>query len=134
MLTYGDAVCDVNISSLVEFHKSHGKMVTLTAVFQKQKKGILDIGDRGTVRSFREKRREDEVAINAGYMVVEPKVFEYLKDDQTVFENLILEHLASEEQLMSYQHTGFWQCMDSSREHQILEAYWKMGNAPWKVW
>ncbi len=134
MLTYGDAVCDVNISRLAEFHRSHGKLATLTAVFQGQKKGVLDIGDTGAVRSFREKRSGDGVAINAGYMVLEPEVFTYLENDQTVFENVILERLAGEGQLMSYQHTGFWQCMDSVREHQILEAYWNTGNAPWKVW
>ncbi len=134
MLTYGDAVCDVDISKLVEFHKSHGKLVTLTAVFQSQKKGVLDIGETGAVRSFREKRSDDGVAINAGYMVVEPKIFDYLENDQTVFETVILEQLAKNGELMSYQHTGFWQCMDSVREHEILEAYWKKGNAPWKVW
>ncbi len=134
MLTYGDAVCDVDIAKLVRFHQSHGKLVTLTAVFQEQKKGVLDIGDMGAVRSFREKRSGDGMAINAGYMVLEPDAFQYLENDQTVFEKVILERLAGDGQLMCYQHTGFWQCMDSVREHQILEAYWKTGSAPWKVW
>ncbi len=134
MLTYGDAVCDVDISELVKFHRSHGKWATLTAVLQSQQKGVLDINDAGAVRSFREKQSGDGVLINAGYMVLEPMVFKYLENDQTVFESVILERLAGDGQLMSYQHTGFWQCMDSVREHQILETYWKKGNAPWKVW
>ncbi|MCF0131524.1 MAG: glucose-1-phosphate cytidylyltransferase, partial [Pseudobutyrivibrio sp.] len=134
MLTYGDAVCDVDISKLVEFHKSHGKIATITAVVQKQEKGILDISEIGEVRSFREKRSVDGTPINAGYMVLEPDVFDYLTDDTTVFEKVALEQLASEGQLMSYVHDGYWQCMDSIREREILDKIWKKGNAPWKSW
>ena len=134
MLTYGDAVCDVDISKLVEFHKSHGKIATITAVVQKQEKGILDISEIGEVRSFREKRSVDGTPINDGYMVLEPDVFDYLIDDTTVFENVALEQLASEGQLMSYVHDGYWQCMDSIREREILDKIWKKGNAPWKSW
>jgi len=134
LMTYGDGVCDVDIAKLVEFHKSHGKKATLTAVVQKQEKGVLDISEVGAVRSFREKKQTDDTPINAGYMVLEPSVFEYLTDDSTIFEREPLERLAEAGELMSYRHTGFWQCMDSLREKNILEAMWNKGNAPWKVW
>lgn len=134
LMTYGDGVCDVDIAKLVEFHKSHGKKATLTAVVQKQEKGVLDISDVGAVRSFREKQNTDETPINAGYMVLEPEVFDYLKDDSTIFEREPLEKLAETGELMSYRHAGFWQCMDSLREKNMLEAMWNRGNAPWKVW
>ena len=107
MMTYGDGVCDVNISDLVEFHKSHGKMVTLTSVIQKQSKGVLNIEASGAVRSFREKKLMDNVSINAGYMVFQPEVFDYLDGDGTVLEQGPLERLAQEGQLMSYTHKGF---------------------------
>lgn len=135
MLTYGDGVCDVDIAKLVEFHKQHGKLATLTAVIQKQQKGILDIEESGTVKSFREKQANDGAAINAGFMVLQPEVFDYLQDgDATVFETKPLEKLVDEGQLMSYRHTGFWQCMDTAREKEMLEKLWASGQAPWKVW
>jgi len=134
MMTYGDAVCDVNIAKLVEFHKEHGKKATLTAVIQKQDKGVLDISEVGAVRSFREKKSTVDTPINAGYMVLEPSVFEYLEDDNTVFEGTPLESLAGEGELMSYRHEGFWQCMDSMREKIMLEKMWQKGNAPWRTW
>ena len=134
LMTYGDGVCDVNIEKLVEFHKSHGKTATLTAVVQKQEKGVLDISKTGAVRSFREKQINDGASINAGFMVLEPKIFDYLEDDTTVFETKPLERLAGEGELMSYRHTGFWQCMDSMREKQMLEDLWESGCAPWKLW
>ena len=134
MLTYGDAVCDVDIIKLVEFHQSHGKIATITAVVQKQEKGILDISEIGEVRSFREKRPVDGTPINAGYMVLQPEIFDYLGGDTTVFEKVALEKIDTDGQLMSYVHTGFWQCMDSMREREILEKTWKTGDAPWKVW
>ncbi len=134
MLTYGDGVCDVDINKLVEFHKSHGRKATLTAVIQKQQKGVLEISEVGAVRSFREKQAVDETPINAGYMVLEPAIFDYLEGDDTVFEQGPLERLASEGELMSYSHKGFWQCMDSLREKALLEFMWKQNKAPWKVW
>lgn len=134
LMTYGDGVCDVNITELVKFHQSHGKIATLTAVVQKQEKGVLDIGRAGAVRSFREKQVNDGASINAGFMVLEPAIFDYLEDDRTVFETKPLEKLAAEGQLMSYRHTGFWQCMDSMREKQMLEDLWESGCAPWKLW
>ena len=134
MLTYGDGVCDVNIDALLKFHRAHGKTATLTAVIQKQQKGLLDIGEHGSVRSFREKNANDGVAVNAGFMVFQPAVFGYLKDDTTILETTPLEQLAEEGQLMSYQHSGYWQCMDTTREKDILERLWASGEAPWKVW
>lgn len=134
MLTYGDAVCDVNISNLVQFHKKHGKLATLTAVIQKQQKGVLDITEQGSVKSFREKQGSDGTAINAGFMVLQPAVFDYLEGDQTVFETTPLQKLVEKGELMSYRHTGFWQCMDTAREKELLETLWANGTAPWKVW
>ena len=134
MLTYGDGVCDVNISELVKYHQKHGKKATLTAVVQKQEKGVLDITEKGAVRSFREKKTTDMTSINAGYMVLEPTVFDYLIDDETIFEAEPLETLARNGELMSYRHEGFWQCMDSLNEKNMLERLWKSGKAPWKVW
>ncbi len=133
-MTYGDGVCDVNIHDLLDFHIKHGKIATLTSVIQNQQKGILDIGEGGTVKSFREKQKFDGTSINAGYMVLEPEVFDYLEGDQTVFETTPLERLAEDGQLMSYSHKGFWQCMDSVREKMLLEKLWDKGEAPWKNW
>ena len=134
MMTYGDGVCDVDIAKLVEFHKNHGKIATLTAVMLKQQKGILDIGGDNAVHSFREKSLMDGVPINAGYMVLEPAIFEYIQGDNTVFEKEPLEQVAADGGLMSYMHTGYWQCMDTKREMDMLESLWQSGNAPWKSW
>ncbi|MCM1528600.1 MAG: glucose-1-phosphate cytidylyltransferase [Alistipes sp.] len=134
LMTYGDGVCDVNIEKLVEFHKTHGKIATLTAVIQEQEKGVLDVGGDNAVRAFREKSRNDGALINAGYMVLEPQIFDYLDGDSCIFEKIPLQTLAQKGQLMSYKHKGFWQCMDTKREKDILEKMWNNGSAPWKVW
>lgn len=134
MLTYGDGVCDVDINKLVEFHKSHGKLATLTSVMLEQQKGILDIGGDNAVKSFREKNLSDGAPINAGYMVLQPEIFGLLKDDDTVFEREPLEKLAKDGELMSYMHRGFWQCMDNKREMDMLEKLLETNNAPWKKW
>lgn len=134
MMTYGDGVCDVNISELVKFHKSHGKIATLTAVILEQQKGILDIGGDNAVHSFREKNIGDGAPINAGFMVLQPKVFDYIEGDSTVFERGPLEELAAKGELMSYMHKGFWQCMDTKRERDMLVKMWENDKAPWKVW
>ncbi len=134
MMTYGDGVCDVNISKLVEFHKSHGKIATLTAVKLAQQKGVLDIGGDSAVRSFREKSNQDGAVINAGYMVLNPEIFNYIKDDKTVFEKEPMEKLVKDGQLMSYLHTGFWQCMDTKQEMDKLDNMITEGTAPWMVW
>lgn len=133
-MTYGDGVCDVDIDKLLEFHKEHGKLATLTAVMLEQQKGVLDIDWKNAVKSFREKSQNDEAPINAGYMVLEPQVFDYIDGDNTIFERDPLEKLASDGQLMSYMHRGFWQCMDTKREMDILEKMLETGKAPWKKW
>lgn len=135
MMTYGDGVCDVNINDLVEFHKEQGKIATLTAVTLDQEKGVLDIDVTGAVHSFREKNAHDGKPINAGYMVLQPEIFDWIKKgDKTVFEKDVLEPLAKEGQLMSYHHDGFWQCMDTMQQKTILEKLWESGKAPWKSW
>jgi len=134
MMTYGDGVCDVNLKELLEFHQSHGKIATLTAVMQDQSKGILVIGKDYSVSSFREKAQVDSAPINAGYMVLQPEIFDYLENDETVFEREPLNKLAEQGQLMSFVHRGFWQCMDTKKEKDILEKLWEVKQAPWKVW
>ena len=134
LMTYGDGVCDVDINKLIAFHKEQGKIATLTAVIQDQSKGVLDIGGDNAVKSFREKKVKDGAAINAGYMVFEPEIFDYLKDDNTVLEKAPLEKLAKEGQLMSYLHKGFWQCMDSIRERELLEKMINAKKTPWMKW
>lgn len=134
LMTYGDGVCDVDIRELVKFHRSHGKIATLTSVLIEQQKGVLDIGGDNAVKSFREKSAADGAPINAGYMVLEPKIFDYLEGDSTVFEREPLQRLAEEGQLMSYRHKGFWQCMDTKREMDLLNHYLENGCAPWKKW
>lgn len=134
LMTYGDGVCDVEIDKLIDFHKSHGKLATLTAVKQKQDKGVLDIRENNSVRAFREKSVKDGAPINAGYMVLEPEVFGLLDGDECVFEKTALVELANRGELMSYIHTGFWQCMDNIRERNMLEKLLEEGKAPWKRW
>ena len=134
LMTYGDGVCDVDIGKLVEFHKTHGKIATLTAVMQDQSKGVLNIGGDNAVKSFREKKLTDGAPINAGYMVLNSEIFDYIEGDQTVFERAPLERLAEEGQLMSYMHKGFWQCMDNIREKELLERLISNKKAPWMVW
>lgn len=134
LMTYGDAVCDVDIAKLVEYHKNNGKIATLTAVIQDQSKGVLDIGGDNAVKSFREKQVTDGVPINAGYMVLQPEIFDYIDGDETVFEKEPLQKLAKEGELMSYVHKGFWQCMDNLREKDMLEKMLSKNVAPWKKW
>lgn len=135
LMTYGDGVCDVEIDKLVEFHKSHGKLATLTAVKLAQDKGVLDIGGNNAVKAFREKNLADGAPINAGYMVLQPEVFDLLEGgDACVFEKTALVKLAQEGELMSYVHTGFWQCMDNIREKTMLEKLLAENKAPWKRW
>ncbi len=134
MLTYGDGVCDVDLHALLKFHRSHGRTATITAVSIAQMKGILDISQDGQVRSFREKKEMDSSMVNGGFMVLNPEIFGYLRDDTTVFEQEPMQRLAKEGQLMSYHHSGFWQCMDTQREMKKLEELWQSGQAPWKIW
>lgn len=134
MLTYGDAVADINILALLRFHQSHGKIATLTAVTVGQQFGVLDIESDGRISQFREKNNSDGGVINAGYMVMEPRIFDYIEGDDTVFEKRPIEQVASEGQLMAYRHNGFWKCMDTQRDKMKLEDMIASGNAPWMKW
>ena len=133
MLTYGDGVCDVPIDKLVAFHQQHGKICTITAVQPEGRFGMLDLHET-QIRSFREKSKTDVGYINGGFMVLQPEIFNYIKDDATTFEREPLEKIASEGQLMAYKHNGFWQCMDTMRDRDKLEQLLETGTAPWKVW
>lgn len=134
MLTYGDGVSDINLKELLKFHESHGKIATITTIKLSQRFGVLNIEDNGKVNMFREKAEEDGERINVGYMVLNPQIFEYLENDNTVFENKPLEDLTKDGQLMAYFHDGFWQCMDTKREKDLLEKMWSENQAPWKTW
>ena len=134
MLTYGDGVSDVNIQELLEFHKSHGKLATVTAVQPSGRYGILGINDESTVLEFIEKPKTDDVWINGGFFVLEPEVLDYIEGDQIAFESEPLSNLARDRQIVAFKHTGFWQCMDTQRDKQNLERLWNGGQAPWKVW
>jgi glucose-1-phosphate cytidylyltransferase len=134
MLTYGDGVSDVNIEKLVNFHNMHGKTATLTAYNVEQRFGVLDIGEENSIIAFREKAKDDGGLINAGFMVLNPDIFNYIEGDDTVFEKGPLESVAGQGQLMAYKHGGFWQCMDTLRDKQLLEKIWESGKAPWRVW
>lgn len=133
MLTYGDGVSNVDIDRLLRFHRSHGKLVTVTAVKPSARFGGMRF-DEDRVISFTEKPQEGEGWINGGYFVMEPQVFEYISDDESVLERAPLEKLAKEGRLMAYKHDGFWQCMDTLRDKQLLEELWINGMAPWKTW
>lgn len=132
-LTYGDGVSDVDIRASIAFHAQHGRMATVTAVAPPGRFGALEISDR-EVRAFREKPRSDGAMINGGFFVLSPRVFDYLADDHTVWEQEPLARLAAEGQLMAFEHHGFWQPMDTLRDKQQLDALWASGRAPWKVW
>ncbi len=134
MLTYGDGVADLNIRELAAYHKSHGKMVTMSTYNSGQRFGVLDVDKDGTILEFREKTVGDSNIINIGYMVCNPQFLDYIGGDDTVLEKGPLEAVARAGQLMAYKHTGFWQCMDTLREKTQLEELWASGKAPWKVW
>ena len=133
-LTYGDGVSYVNIPELLEFHKKNGKIATLTSVQPMGRFGALDIMEDGQISNFKEKKKEDSGWINAGFMVMEPEIMNYISGDRTVFEKESLVEVARDGQLDAYRHNGFWQCMDTLSEINKLEEMWKSGNAPWKVW
>jgi glucose-1-phosphate cytidylyltransferase len=133
MVTYGDAVSDVDICRLLAFHQSHGKLATVTTFRPVSRFGILDITDSNTVANFIEKPKSDAWA-SAGFFVFNRRVFDYLDGDECILEKEPLERLAAEGQLMAYHHDGFFYAMDTYREYQILNDLWKSGGAPWKVW
>lgn len=133
MLTYGDGVSDINIADLLKFHKSHGKIGTMSAIQLESRFGVLEIKN-GMIETFREKSKNDGSWINCGFMVMEPEIFDYIDGDATIFEREPLEKIAAEGELVAYQHEGFWQCMDTLRDKEKLESLWKENKAPWKVW
>ena len=134
LLTYGDGVSDVNISQLIDFHKSNGKLATVTAAQPLGRFGSLNIKETGEVAGFVEKPKGDNSWINGGFFVMQPEVFNYLKEDDTYLEQGLLEKLANEHQLLAYRHEGFWQPMDTLRDKHLLDELWRSGKAPWKVW
>lgn len=134
MLTYGDGLSTVDLRGLEAFHRAHGKTATITTVNLAQLKGVLDVNDDGVITSFREKQEDDGSLINGGFMMFNPEIFDYLKDDTTVLEQEPLTKLAAAGELMGFYHDGFWQCMDTQREREKLNKLWDSGQAPWKIW
>jgi glucose-1-phosphate cytidylyltransferase len=133
MLTWGDGVSDVNLHDLLAFHRSHGKLATLTAVRPPARFGHLEL-EGNQIKEFSEKPQTREGWINGAFFVLEPEIFNYIDGDDTQWEKEPLERLAQDGQLMAYQHTSFWQCMDTLRDKKLLESLWQSGNAPWKIW
>ncbi len=131
--TYGDGVGDINITELIDFHKENNKLATLTATFPPGRFGALDI-QNSQVKSFQEKPRGDGAMINGGFFVLSPKVIEYINDDSTTWEQYPLKQLAEDNELMAYEHHGFWQPMDTLRDKIYLEDLWSKNKAPWKTW
>ena len=133
LLTWGDGVSNVDLGELIRFHKSHGRLATVTAVRPPARFGKLYIKEN-VVEKFSEKPQLDEGWINGAYYVLEPGVFEFIDGDETQWEKEPMERLAMEGQLMAYKHGSFWQCMDTLRDKKLLEKIWQTGNAPWKIW
>lgn len=131
--TYGDGVADINIDELLKFHKSHGKLATLTATFPPGRFGALSIKD-SMVTNFEEKPKGDGIMINGGFFVLSPKVIDYIKNDQTIWEQEPLKTLANEGNLFCYKHKSFWQPMDTLRDKHYLQSLWEKNKAPWKMW
>lgn len=134
MLTYGDAVGDINIKELIDFHEKHGKIGTVSMYNFGQNKGIVEVGKDGIINAFREKSDIDGDLINIGFMVMEPEVFDLIDGDETPFEKIAMSRLVDKKELAGYIHKGYWQCMDTLREKQQIEKLWESGKAPWKLW
>lgn len=136
LLTYGDGVSDVDINALVKFHEAHNRIATVTAVQLDARFGGMDIDGKGTVTSFREKAKDESKWINGGFFVLKPEVFKYLQGDMNdmMWEDEPLEKLAAEQELVAYQHKGFWKCMDALRDKLELESMWQSGQAKWHIW
>ena len=134
LLTYGDGLADVDLHQLVRYHQGHGKIATVTAVKPPGRFGTLMIDGNGQVKSFLEKANETSAWINGGFFVFQPEIFNYLSNDETVLEREPLEQLAAQGELMAFQHHGFWQPMDTMRDHALLENLWQQGKPPWQVW
>ncbi|MGO9385722.1 MAG: sugar phosphate nucleotidyltransferase, partial [Mycobacterium sp.] len=133
LCTYGDGIADVDIAGLLEFHRAHGKLATVTATQPMSRFGVIDLEQDGVVATFREKPKTEDW-INIGYFIFEPGVFDYLDGDDTVLEDQPLLRLAKDGQIAAFTHHGFWQPMDTFRESQALNNLWNSGNPPWKVW
>ncbi len=134
LLTYGDGVSNVDILKLIEHHKKYNRKVTVTAIQPSDRFGGLEIENDNLVTSFVEKKRLRSSWINGGYFVCEPSIFEYIKDDLTILESDVLEKISAEHQLTSYNHTGFWECMDTLKEKNTLNDMWDNNKAGWKLW
>lgn len=133
MFTYGDGVGDIDINALLKFHKSHGKLATITTVHSPERFGRIAFED-DQITSFHEKPEHAKGWINGGYFVLNSKVFDYIENDETIWERSSIERLAHDGQLFGYRHAGFWSCMDTLKEKNFLEELWNSGKAPWKVW
>lgn len=134
MVTYGDGVSDVNITELVKFHQSHGKLCTVTAVQPSGRFGALNLSEDQTVQSFLEKPKGDGAWINGGFFVCQPQVFDYIKGDSTIFEKEPMENIAADKQMKAFNHSGFWKPMDTLRDKHELEEDWSNNKAKWKIW
>lgn len=134
LLTYGDGVANVDISALVEYHRAHGKLATVTSIQPVGRFGALNLSDTNMVTGFQEKPKGDGAWINGGFFVMQPEVLDYISDDSCVLEREPLENLARDGQLAAYKHRGFWQPMDTVRDKNYLEDLWKTNAAPWKTW
>lgn len=134
MLTYGDGVGDINIQQLIEYHKSHGKLATVTSVQPSGQFGALQITEENIVKGFQEKPQGDGGWVNGGFFVLQPEVFNYIDGDSTIFERAPMENLAKDGQLVAFKHNGFWHPMDTMRAKDNLEKLWQTDKAPWKLW
>lgn len=134
MLTYGDGVSDIDLPALEAYHRAHGKVMTMSSYNVGQQFGVLDVDANGGIIGFREKQEMDGSLINIGFMVCNTEIFNVIEDDATVLEKKPLETLAARGELQSFQHAGFWKCMDTVRDKNQLETLWAEGKAPWKVW
>lgn len=132
-LTYGDGLCDINITDLVDFHFKQRTYATLTAISPPERFGVVEIAVDSRIKGFKEKPAEGENYVNGGYFVLSPKIFEYIDNDNTIWEKDSLPILAKEDKLVAYRHSGFWQCMDTLRDKNYLNQVWDSGKAPWKV-
>jgi len=133
MCTYGDGVSNIDLNKLVEFHKDHGKLVTMTLARPSARFGVVETGEKNNVKAFREKPVDSEGWVNAGFFVMEPKFLKYIKGDSTVLERDPLELAAKDGELMAYHHEGFWKCMDMKKDVQELQKMWDSNEAPWKL-
>jgi glucose-1-phosphate cytidylyltransferase len=134
MLTYGDGVADIDINKLVEFHKSHSKLITITSVLPEGRFGVLNIDDNNIVVNFQEKLKGDGIWVNGGFFVCQPEVFNYIKNDKTIFEQEPLENLSQERELVAYKHHGFWKSMDTQHDKMQIEDLIENNKAPWITW